>query len=151
MRIAAPLFLISFIFFLLGCDPAYRVRRDSSQLDYLISFDCLKSSVENTPNVKIAQNAVLNSRNVCQDDLISRQILYTVNGEPITVTGCYLGETLKTFSQDQGGWVGNQKYVNVPVILKTMREVESTIEKRCKAKGLTSAIKNNCLRIDCIE
>ncbi len=38
---------------------------------------------------------------------------------------------------------------DVPAILNKMREIEFAIEKRCNAKGLTSALKNNCLRVDC--
>jgi hypothetical protein len=122
MKLALTFLLIPFVSFLVSCDPAYRVRRDSDHLDYFLPFDCLTTAVESTSGVKIVQNAISNPRFVCEENQMSHQILYTIDGEPITLTGCYQGNALKTFSQDQSGWVGNKKSVNVPLILKAMRE-----------------------------
>lgn len=134
---------------LAGCDPAYSIRRDSDQLNYNVSFDCLISSIKNTSNAKLISDSISSPQYICKDGQSSRRVLYSVNKETITVTGCYENDILKTFSQDAGGWVGGQKTKDVAAIQDKMREIEVTIEKRCNAKGLTSEVKNNCVRIDC--
>jgi hypothetical protein len=138
-----------FILVLAGCDPAYRIRRDNDQLNYGVSFDCLISSIKNTPNARLLSDSVSDPHYICKDGQSSRRVLYSVDKETIVVTGCYEKDILKTFSQDTGGWVGARKNRDVPAILNKMREIEVAIEKRCNAKGFTSEIKNNCLRIDC--
>lgn len=135
--------------FFAGCDPAYRIRRDSDHLNYTVPFDCLMSSIRNSPRAKLLSNDVQNPKYVCEEGQASRQILYSVNGETITLTGCYQGEVIKAFSQYRGGWVGGQKSEKISTVLESMREIERTIERHCNVKGFTSEIKNNCLRIDC--
>ena len=148
MKLLAAL-LSLFIFILVGCDPAYRIRRDSDQLNYNVSFDCLTSSIKAIPNSKISSDEVASPEYVCKQNQTSRQILYSIDGESIVLTACYDGDLLKTFSQDIGGWVGGQKNEKPPATLAKMRTVENSIETRCNAKGLSTKIQNNCTRIEC--
>jgi hypothetical protein len=138
-----------FIFILAGCDPAYSIRRDSDQLNYNISSDCLTSSIDHVPNSKISSDRLVRPEYFCKEGQTSRQITYSIDEQLIFLRACYDGELLKTFSQEIGGHVGGQKKQNVPAILTKMRTVESSIETRCNAKGFSAKIKNNCTRIEC--
>lgn len=148
MNLLAAFFCL-FILLLTGCDPAFRIRRDGDHLNYSVPFDCVTTSIKNTPNAKLLSESISSSQYFCKDAQSSRQVFYSVEKETITVTGCYEKDILKTFSQETGGWVGGQKAKDVPAVLNKMREIEANIEKRCNAKGLTSELKNHCLRIEC--
>lgn len=143
-------FITVFIFTLVSCDPAYRIRRDSQQqLSYAVSFDCMISAIKTVPNAKISSNRIAYPKRVCKQGHTSRQTLYSIDKESIVLTACYDGDTLKTFSHDKGGWVGGQKSEKASATLAKMRAVENAIETHCNVKGLSTEIQNNCTRIEC--
>lgn len=138
-------------FVLIACDPAYRIKRDNDFLNAAASFDCLKVAIEKVPGTKITSDKITNQPLACEKGKNARQIEYLADGEVILMTSCYEGNNLKSFSQAQSGLIGNLRPERVSIVITKMREIESSVEKRCDVKNLSAGMKNDCRRTQCGE
>ncbi len=143
------------IFFLVGCDPAYRIKRDNTLLHEAVSFDCLKVAMETVPGNEVAPDSIYIRRYgrliTCPKGMSIHEIEYLEGDKRVLMASCFDGTILKSFSQFHSGIISNTGPERMAKILTRMREVEKSIEKRCSLKGLSAGMKDDCQRAPCAE
>lgn len=141
--------VIPALLLLAACDPAYRIARDNHELDALVPFDCIKDAIDKEANVKLATDEIANRPRVCKEGQTAREISYHLEKAMVWITACYDGSRLRSFSQQNSGWLGGVGKVNAPALQTKMREIEAAIERRCGVKNLSTDSKTHCLRANC--
>lgn len=149
MKIHLFLILIGSSLLILGCDAAYRIKRDNDRLDGQVSTDCIKSAIEKVEGIKIVSDEEYTNRFICGKGKHARRMTYLTRVGTVGLEACYEGSTLKSFSHGQAKLPTTSNLETAPVVLATMREVESSIELRCSIKGFVSGMKSNCALVKC--
>jgi hypothetical protein len=149
MRSLTTLSIASSLFFIAGCDPAYRIRRDNTLLQDAVSFDCLKTAAETVPGTQITSDHIYKRPITCPKGMNIHEIEYIEDGKRVLMASCFDGKILKSFSQFQLGIIGNTGPERMTRTLTKMREVEKSVEMRCSVKELSAGMKDDCQLAPC--
>jgi len=155
MRTLTILMIAGLIAPLIGCDPAYRIRRDNTRLNEAVSFDCLIEAMRAVPGIEVASDQVYIRRYgsliTCPKGLTRHEVEYLEDGKRVLMASCFSGTVLKSFSQFHHGIISNSGLERMAKTRRQMREVEGSIETRCSVKGLSEGMKDDCQRAPCAE
>lgn len=136
-------------FVFLGCDAAYRIRRDNDRLNTEVTPECIRLAIEKVSGVTVTRDEKYTNPFICGKGKIARRMTYrTENGE-VALEACYEGKFLKSFSHDHGKIPTKSSVKSAHAVLSVMREVEKSIEARCSVNGLTRGMKNDCAVVTC--